>query len=90
MKEDQGIISGRNDSYFSQKRVRNLKSHNTLTKSHYATYKQGLFTITGEGKRYLEENEEQLKLIVTEEKFLNQEASIVTEYFAEFEKYRCH
>lgn len=51
------IISGRNDTYFSQK-VRNLKSHDTFTKKHLAQYqslgRQGLWTITSEGLTYLE------------------------------------
>lgn len=57
--EDNELITGRNDTYFSQK-VRNLKSHDTLTKLGYATYtpKQGgelsgKFTITQAGENYL-------------------------------------
>ncbi len=51
---DAEIIKGRRDSYFSQK-VRNLKSHNTLTRKGLATYEKGLFEITEKGKQYLEE-----------------------------------
>lgn len=80
---DQGIISGRSDSYFSQK-VRNLKSHNTLVKNGFTTYESGKFKITKEGKKYLNENKEKLKLIIEEEKILHQYSAIITEYFREF------
>jgi predicted HNH restriction endonuclease len=54
---DMEIISGRHDTYFSQK-VRNLKSHNTFTKKNLAEYKsigkQGLWKITRDGINYLE------------------------------------
>jgi len=80
---DKGIIQGRKDSYFTQK-VRNLKSHNTLVEKGYATYTNGKFKITEEGKNYLSDNHETLKLIVAEEKFLQQNSLIITEYFAEF------
>ena len=83
--EDKGIIQGRKDSYFSQK-VRNLKSHNTLVKEGYATYSNGKFKITEEGKKYLSENQDKLKLIVAEEKFLQQNSLIITDYFLEFNK----
>lgn len=60
--EDSEIISGRNDTYFTQK-VRNLKSHNTLTNLNYAVYTDriqgepsGRFTITNNGKQYLDSN----------------------------------
>ena len=80
---DKGIIQGRKDSYFTQK-VRNLKSHNTLVKNGYTTYTNGKFKITVEGKTYLSENQEKLKLIVAEEKFLQQNSLIITNYFSEF------
>ncbi len=51
------IIKGRKDDYFSQK-VRNLKSHNTLTQKELATYISGYWAITTAGKKYLDENEE--------------------------------
>ena len=82
---DKGIIQGRNDSYFTQK-VRNLKSHNTLVNKGYATYINGKFQITEEGKNYLSENQEKLRLIVAEEKFLQQNSLIITDYFSEFNK----
>jgi len=83
--EDKGIIQGRNDSYFTQK-VRNLKSHNTLVKKDFATYTNGKFKITTQGENYLSENQETLKLIVAEEKFLQQHSLIITDYFNEFNK----
>lgn len=49
------IIPGRQDTYFSQK-VRNLKSHDTLTKKGLATYIDGNWKITEKGSQFLEEN----------------------------------
>lgn len=49
---DAEIIKGRRDTYFSQK-VRNLKSHNTLTRKGIAVYSEGVFKITEEGRKYL-------------------------------------
>ena len=49
---DVEIISGRNDDYFSQK-VRNLKSHDTLTNRGLATYDGKLWKSTDKGKDYL-------------------------------------
>jgi predicted HNH restriction endonuclease len=57
---DRATIPGRRDSYFSQK-VRNLKSHNSLTKNSLAQYhrkgKSGVWEISPEGLKYLEEVE---------------------------------
>jgi len=53
---DMEIISGRNDTFFSQK-VRNLKSHDTLTSRGLATYNKGTWKITERGVSYLSENE---------------------------------
>ena len=53
---DLEIISGRRDTYFSQK-VRNLKSHDTLTSKGLATYSEGLWKITETGELFVEENE---------------------------------
>jgi len=53
---DAEIIKRRRDTYFSQK-VRNLKSHNTLTRLGLATYKDGIFTITEKGREFLENSE---------------------------------
>ena len=53
---DADILQGRSDTHFSQK-VRNLKSHNTLTKNGWANYQRvgrnGLWTITTHGQQYL-------------------------------------
>ena len=53
---DMTILQGRNDTHFSQK-VRNLKSHNTLTDTGWADYQRirrnGLWTITQSGIQYL-------------------------------------
>ena len=58
--EDLEILSGRNDDKFSQK-VRNLRSHQTLEKPGFATYKRrgknGYWTITEEGQNFLAEND---------------------------------
>jgi hypothetical protein len=54
--EDMAILNNRNDTKFSQK-VRNLKSHNTITKLGLATFTpnstSGTFTITDDGRAYL-------------------------------------
>ena len=47
------IITGRKDTYFSQK-VRNLKSHNTLTRLGVATYTGGLWKITQKGQEFFD------------------------------------
>ncbi len=59
---DNEVISGRNDTYFSQK-VRNLKSHDALSKLGYAEYipkeqgePSGSFVLTQTGKDYLDTN----------------------------------
>ncbi|MEA3314744.1 MAG: hypothetical protein U9Q30_02650 [Campylobacterota bacterium] len=80
---DKGIIQGRKDSYFTQK-VRNLKSHNTLVKKEFATYTNGKFKITIQGEKYLSENQEEVKLIIEEEKFIQQHSLIITDYYNEF------
>jgi len=53
---DAEILKGRRDTYFSQK-VRNLKSHDTLTSRGLATYEfRGRWRITDKGLQYVEEN----------------------------------
>lgn len=56
---DLEIISGRNDTYFSQK-VRNLVSHRTLEGKKLAIYRKigrdGLHKITNKGEKYLLKN----------------------------------
>lgn len=49
---DAEILSGRNDTYFSQK-VRNLKSHDTLQRQGYATNHNDGFMITQSGINYV-------------------------------------
>jgi predicted HNH restriction endonuclease len=57
---DMEIISGRNDTYFSQK-VRNLKSHDSLTRKNLAKYHKegetGVWEITPQGVQYLADTE---------------------------------
>lgn len=52
---DAEIISGRQDTYFSQK-VRNLKSHNSLVNMKLAKYKNGNWSITEDGRKFLDAN----------------------------------
>ena len=53
---DAEIIAGRRDTYFSQK-VRNLKSHDTLTSRGLATYEfRGKWRITDKGLGFVQEN----------------------------------
>jgi len=67
------IIKGRKDDYFSQK-VRNLKSHDTLTKKGLVVYMGGAWAITDDGRRYLSENEP-LYLSLREQGFSEKEIS---------------
>lgn len=53
--KDAEIINKRNDTYFSQK-VRNLKSHDTLTSQGYAKYSERKYHITDLGRAYLKSN----------------------------------
>jgi predicted HNH restriction endonuclease len=53
---DAQLISGRKDTYFSQK-VRNLKSHDSLTKLGLATYSKRKWKITEKGQQFLIDNE---------------------------------
>jgi len=66
--EDLEIINGRNDDKFSQK-VRNLKSHNTLTKSDWCTYVENKFTLTSIGENYLIQNQYLLNAILPLENY---------------------
>jgi len=83
--QDNRIIKGRKDTYFTQK-VRNLKSHNTLEKKEFAIYNNGKFQITPKGEAYLKNNLKQLELIIIQEKFLELSSNIVTGYYNEFRK----
>lgn len=62
---DAQLISGRNDTYFTQK-VRNLKSHNTLTGKKLATYKGKKWKITDSGETFLEENQIVVEALVNQ------------------------
>jgi len=53
---DMDILAGRKDTHFSQK-VRNLKSHDTFTRMGLAEYEIGLWKITPQGLKYIEETE---------------------------------
>lgn len=53
--KDAEIIVNRSDTYFSQK-VRNLKSHDTLSKNGYADYNDGIYTLTDKGSNFLYQN----------------------------------
>lgn len=68
--EDAQLAKGRSDSFFTQK-VRNLKSHDTLENLGYASYhqklsgeKSGSFSITEDGKKYLDENIDVVKYLL--------------------------
>lgn len=52
---DAEILKNRNDTHFSQK-VRNLKSHDTLTKNDFAIYEKNGYILSDAGRIYLEEN----------------------------------
>jgi len=55
--KDARIITGRRDTYFSQK-VRNLTgSHRTLDRRRLATFESGISKITKKGLKYLEKSE---------------------------------
>lgn len=65
--DDLRILSGRNDTHFSQQ-VRNLVSHDTLTKKGLAMYEagrpSGRLWITDEGKKFLAEHEGDFDFLV--------------------------
>jgi len=53
---DAEILSNRSDTYFSQK-VRNLKSHDTLLRKGYVTYRNdGMYQITSKGMEFVSQN----------------------------------
>ena len=82
--EDLAILSGRTDDKFSQK-VRNLKAHNTFERLGYAKYdaqKGGKVAITLEGIRHLENNQEFLSYLLTNDF----EYSAITKNLKEIEK----
>lgn len=59
---DAEILANRRDTYFSQK-VRNLKSHDTLTCQGYATYSERKYHITALGREYLKSNIESISYL---------------------------
>jgi predicted HNH restriction endonuclease len=61
--EDLEILSNRSDDKFSQK-VRNLKSHETFERLGYADYKDGVYFLSNNGDKYLQENQDILKYLL--------------------------
>lgn len=61
--EDLVILAGRTDDKFSQI-VRNLKAHNTFQRYGFATYKEGVFTLTSKGETYLNENMQVIRYLL--------------------------
>ena len=70
--KDMEILLGRRDTYFSQK-VRNLKSHNTLTRKGLADYKDGVFIITRKGEEYLRQDYKEIAHILRQQGFTEEE-----------------
>lgn len=64
--KDAEIISGRSDTYFSQK-VRNLKSHDTLQRHGYAINQEDGFKITEDGLKYVSTNIDALSYLFNED-----------------------
>lgn len=65
---DAKILSGRNDTYFSQK-VRNLKSHNTFDRDGSAEYENGKFRITDIGRELVANRKEALQYLFSDGSF---------------------
>ena len=61
---DAQILNNRSDTYFSQK-VRNLKSHDTLTKNGYAVYSDGSYHITDKGRQLVLSNKSIIQYILS-------------------------
>jgi hypothetical protein len=61
--EDLEILDNRSDDKFSQK-VRNLKSHGTFERLGYAEYKSGMYFLSDNGDKYLQENQDILKYLL--------------------------
>lgn len=61
---DAAILNNRSDTHFSQK-VRNLKSHDSLTKYDYAVYNDGIYQITTKGKEYVSKNMDNIRYILS-------------------------
>ena len=69
---DAQILANRKDTRFSQK-VRNLKSHDNLTRKELATYKEGVFEITEKGKEYLMKGYKEIVHILQDQGFSEKE-----------------
>ena len=63
---DAQLLSGRNDTYFSQK-VRNLKSHDTLVRQNYATNCADGFQISNLGRMYVEKHKDALSYLFNDD-----------------------
>ena len=61
---DAQILNNRSDTYFSQK-VRNLKSHDTLTRYGYASYSDGSYYITDNGRQLVTNNINNIRYILS-------------------------
>lgn len=61
---DAAILSGRSDTYFSQK-VRNLKSHNTFERKGYARGVNGGFQITESGRALVKATNDAFSHLIT-------------------------
>ena len=61
---DAQMLNNRSDTYFSQK-VRNLKSHDTLTKNGYAVYSDGSYHITDQGRQLVLSNKSIIQYILS-------------------------
>lgn len=62
---DAKILAGRTDTYFSQK-VRNLKSHDTLTRRGFATNYEDGFRLTPTGVAYIEKYKDAIDYLMTD------------------------
>lgn len=62
--KDLDILSGRSDNYFSQK-VRNLKSHHSLSKNGYAIETDNGFQITSLGRKFIRDNTPFMRYLLT-------------------------
>ncbi len=61
--EDLQILAGRNDDKFSQK-VRNLIAHRTFERFGYANYHDKQISISSDGQRHLNQNQDILKYLL--------------------------
>ena len=82
---DAEILTGRNDTYFSQK-VRNLVSHRTLESKGLATYenigRDGLHKISNNGEKYLLDNINNFTFIIDNNFSENQRKNIIEQDYS--------